>query len=191
VLLTVIFSAMGLAIPLPAYLFLIAVGTVLAVRSAGLTGFGLGALVLAALMFAMPLVSRLVFAAGASPDLEEPITVPSGYGLVLHEDSTNATHVYASKTLLGHEKAAAKAEAAVIDYYVTRLKDLGWTIVSLGDSAEFKSPDSDVGISVIPYVGVPWGDGAGTLVLQIHARRCPDENHCEPARIYDFKPYTG
>jgi hypothetical protein len=193
VLLTVIFSAMGLAIPLPAYLFLIAVGTVLAVRSAGLTGFGLGALVLAALMFAMPLVSRLVFAAGASPDLEEPVPVPSGYGFVLDEaESTNATHEYASKTLLGHEKAAAKAEAAVIEYYVTRLQDLGWTVVSLGDGAELKAPDSDVGIRVYTYLGIPeWGAGKGTLELVLSAKRCPDENHCEPARISEVEPYTG
>jgi hypothetical protein len=192
VLLTVIFSAMGLAIPLHAYLFLIVVGTVLAVRSAGLTGFGLGALVLAALMVAMPLVSRLVFAAGASPDLEEPIPVPSGYGLVLEAESTNATHVYASKTLLGHKKAAAKAEAAVLDYYVTRLQGLGWTVVSLGDGAELKAPDSDVGIRVYTYLGVPeWGAGRGTLELVLSAKRCPDENHCEPAGISDVEPYRG
>ena len=192
VLLTVIFSAMGLAIPLPAYLFLIAVGTVLAVRSAGLTGFGLGALGLAALMFAMPLVSRLVFAAGASPDLEEPIPVPPGYGFVLGSDSTNFTHVYESKTLLGHDKAAAKAEAVVLDYYVTRLQDLGWTVVSLGDDAELKAPDSDLGIRVDTYLGIPeWGAGKGTLELVLSAIRCPDENHCQPARISDVKPYRG
>lgn len=192
VLLTVIFRTMGLAIPLPVYLLLIAVGTVLAVRSAGLTGFGLGALVLAALMFAMPLVSRLVFAAGASPDLEEPIPVPSGYGFVLGSDSTNFTHVYESKTLLGHDKAAKKARVEVLDYYVKRLQDLGWTIVSLGDGAEFKAPDSDIGIRVYAYLGIPpWGAGRGTLVLQLSAKRCPDENHCEPARISDVKPYTG
>lgn len=192
VFLTFVLSAMGLAIPLPVYLLLIAVGTVLALRSAGLSGFGLAALVLVALIFAMPLVTRLVFAAQASPDLEEPIPVPSGYGLVLEAQSTNIMHVYASKTLLGHEKAAAKAEAAVLDYYVKRLQDLGWTVVSLGDElAEFKAPDSDVGISVKLYLGVPWGDGAATLVVQIMARRCPDENHCEPSRISDIKPYTG
>ncbi len=191
VLLTFAFRAMGLAIPLPVYFLLIAVGTVLAVRSAGLSGFGLAALVLGAFIFAMPLVTRLVLAAGASPDLEEPIPVPSGYGLMLESQSTNITHVYASKTLLGHEKAAAKAQAAVLDYYVKHLQDLGWTVVSLSDeSAEFKAPDSDVGISVNLYIGIPWGDEA-TLVVQITARRCPDENHCEPARISDVKPYTG
>jgi hypothetical protein len=190
VLLTVIFSATGLAIPLPVYLLLIAMGTVLAVRSAGLTGFGLAALVLAALMFAMPLVSRLVFAAGASPDLEEPIPVPSGYGFVLGSDSTNVTHVYASKTLLGHDKAAKKAQVEVLDYYVKRLQDLGWTVVSLGDGAELKAPDSDVGIRVHAYLGIPpWGAGRGTLVLQLSAKRCPDENYCEPARIFDVKHY--
>ncbi len=192
VFLTFVLGAMGLAIPLPVYLLLIAVGTVLALRPAGLSGFGLAALVLVAFIFAMPLVTRLVFAAQASPDLEEPIPVPSGYGLLLEAQSTNIMHVYASKTLLGHEKAAAKAGAAVLDYYVKRLQDLGWTVVSLGDElAEFKAPDSDVGISVNMYLGVPWGDGAGTLVVQIMARRCPDENHCEPARISDIKPYTG
>lgn len=193
VLLTVILSAMGLAIPFPVNLLLIVMGTVLAVKSAGLTGFGLAALVLAALMFAMPLVSRLVFAAGASPDLEEPIPVPSGYGFVLDEaESSNVTHEYASKTLLGHEKAAAKAEAVVIEYYVTRLQDLGWTVVSLGDGAELKAPDSDVGIRVDTYLGIPeWGAGRGTLELVLSAKRCPDENHCEPARISDVEPYRG
>jgi len=163
VFLAFVLRAMGLDVPLPVYLLLIAVGTVLALRSAGLSGFRLAALVLMAFIFAMPLVTRLVFAAQASPDLEEPIPVPSGYGLVLEAGSTNGMHVYASKTLLGHEKAAAKAEAAVLDYYVKRLQDLGWTVVSLGD-------------------------GAGTLVVQIMARRCPAENHCDPARISDIKP---
>jgi hypothetical protein len=191
VLLAFVLRAMGLDIPLPVYFLLIAVGTVLALTSAGLSGFGLGALVFGALIFAMPLITRLVFAAQASPDLEEPIPVPSGYGLVLEGESTNVMHVYASKTLLGHEKAAAKAEAAVLDYYVKRLQDLGWTVVSLGDDlAEFKAPDSDVGIGVKTYFAIPWGD-AGTLVVQIMARRCPDMNHCEPARISDIKPYTG
>jgi len=193
VLLTFAFGAMGLAIPLPIYLLLIAVGTVLAVKSAGLSGFGLAALVLGAFIFAMPLVTRLVFAAGASPDLEEPIPVPSGYGLVLQSQSTNIMHVYASKTLLGHEKAAATAQAAVLDYYVKHLQDLGWTVVSLSDeSAEFRAPDSDAGISVHLYLGAPSGPmGAGTLIVQIQALRCPDENYCEPARISDVKPYTG
>jgi hypothetical protein len=116
--------------------------------------------------------TRLVFAAGASPDLEEPIPVPSGYGFVLDEaESTNATHEYASKTLLGHEKAAAKAKAAIIDYYVTRLQHLGWTVVSLGDGAELKAPDSDVGIRVYAYLGIPpWGAGRGTLSSSSSAR---------------------
>jgi hypothetical protein len=191
VLLAFVLRAMGLDIPLPVYFLLIAVGTVLALTSAGLSGFGLAALVLMVFIFAMPLVTRLVFAAQASPDLEEPIPVPSGYGLVLEGESTNVMHVYASKTLLGHEKAAAKAEAAVLDYYVKHLQDLGWTVVSLGDDlAELRAPDSDVGIGVKTYFAIPWGDG-GTLVVQIMARRCPDMNHCEPARISGIKPYTG
>jgi hypothetical protein len=193
VLLAFVLRAMGLDIPLPVYFLLIAVGTVLALTSAGLSGFGLAALVLMVFIFAMPLVTRLVFAAQASPDLEEPIPVPSGYGLVLEGESTNVMHVYASKTLLGHEKAVAKAEAAVLDYYVKHLRDLGWTVVSLGnESAEFKAPDSEVGLRVGLYLGAPSGPtGAGTLVVQIQALRCPDMNHCEPARISDIKPYTG
>jgi hypothetical protein len=74
---------------------------------------------------------------------------------------------------------------------VKHLQDLGWTVVSLGDDlAELRAPDSDVGIGVKTYFAIPWGDG-GTLVVQIMARRCPDMNHCEPARISDIKPYTG
>jgi hypothetical protein len=193
VLLTFVFGGIVLDIPLPVYFLLIAVGTVLAVSSAGLSGFGLAALVLGAFIFAMPLVTSLGLAVGASPDLEEPIPVPSGYVLVLESDSTNIMHVYASKTLLGHEKAVAKAEGPVLDYYVKHLQDLGWTVVSLDDdSAEFKAPDSDVGIGVHLYFAAPSGPmGAGTLVVQIQALRCPDENHCEPARITDVKPYTG
>jgi hypothetical protein len=193
VLLTFVFGGIVLDIPLPVYFLLIAVGTVLAVSSAGLSGFGLAALVLGAFIFAMPLVTGLGLAVGASPDLEEPIPVPSGYGLVLESDSTNIMHVYASKTLLGKEKAVAKAQGPVLDYYVKHLQDLGWTVVSLDDdSAEFKAPDSDVGIGVHLYFAAPSGQmGAGTLVVQIQAERCPDENYCEPARISDVKPYTG
>ena len=191
VLLTLVFGAIGLPIPLPVYLLLIAIGTALAVRAAGASGFGLAALVLAAAIFAMPLVTR-VLAGRASPDLEEPIPVPSGYGFVLGSDSTNVTHVYESKTLLGHERAAKKAQVEVLDYYVKRLQELGWSVVSLGDGAELKAPNSDVGIRVYAYLGIPpWGAGRGTLVLQLSAKRCPDENHCEPARIYDVEPYNG
>ena len=192
VLLTVVFSAIGLPIPFAVYVLLIVVGTVLAVRAAGVSGFGLGALVLAAVVFAMPLVTRLVFAAGASPDLEEPIPVPSGYGFELGSDSTNVTHVYESKTLLGQEKAAKKAQIEIIDYYVERLQHLGWSVISLGDGAELKAPDSDAGVRVYTYLGIPpWGAGEGTLILQLSAKRCPDENHCEPALIYDIEPYDG
>lgn len=191
VLLTVVFSAIGLPIPSLAYFLLIGLGTVLAVRSAGMTGFGLGALVLAAVILAMPLVTRVI-AGSPSPDLEEPIPVPSGYGLVL-EPSTNAMHLYASTTLVGDTEAITKAQQAVLDYYVKRLQDLGWTVVSLGDSAELKAPDSDMGILVMTYRGVPdWGNQAGTLIVQIEPRLCPDdESSCLPARIYDLKPYTG
>ena len=191
VLLTLVFGAIGLPIPLPVYLLLIAIGTALAIRAAGVSGFGLAALVLAAVIFAMPLVTR-VLAGRPSPDLEEPIPVPSGYGLVLGSDSTNVTHVYESKTLLGHERAAKKAQVEVLDYYVKRLQELGWSVVSVGDGAELKAPDSDVGIRVYAYLGIPpWGADRGTLVLQLSAKRCPDENHCEPARIYDVEPYNG
>ena len=191
VLLTLVFGAIGLPIPLPVYLLLIAIGTALAIRAAGVSGFGLAALVLAAVIFAMPLVTR-VLAGRPSPDLEEPIPVPSGYGLVLGSDSTNVTHVYESKTLLGHERAAKKAQVEVLDYYVKRLQELGWSVVSVGDGAELKAPDSDVGIRVYAYLGIPpWGTGRGTLVLQLSAKRCPDETSCEPARIYDVEPYNG
>lgn len=185
--------ALGGALGMPPSVRLIAigVGVLLAVRSAGMTGFGLGALVLAAVAFAMPLATRVI-AGSPSPDLEEPIPVPSGYGLVL-QPSTNQMHVYASNTLLGDTKAITKAQQAVLDYYVERLQDLGWTVVSLGDGAELKAPDSDTGIHVMPYRGLPdWSSGAGTLILQIQARSCPDdEDYCLPARIYDIKPYTG
>jgi len=50
--------------------------------------------------------------------------VPSGYGFVLGSDSTNFTHVYESKTLIGHEQAAKKAQVEVLDYYVKRLQEL-------------------------------------------------------------------
>jgi hypothetical protein len=191
VFLTVVLSAVGFATPFPLYVLLLVVGTVLAVRAAGLSGFGLAALVLVALAVAMSLVPR-VLAGQQSPDLEEPVPVPSGYGFVLGSDSTNVTHVYASKTLVGHERAAKKAQVEVLDYYVKRLQDLGWTVVSLGGGAEFKAPDSEVGIGVHVYLGIPpWAAGEGTVVLQLSARRCPDENHCEPPLIYDIKPYDG
>ena len=121
-----------------------------------------------------------------------PIPVPSGYGFVLGSDSTNFTHVYESKTLIGHEQAAKKAQVEVLDYYVKRLQELGWSVVSLGDGAELKAPDSDVGIRVYAYLGIPpWGADRGTLVLQLSAKRCPDENNWEPARICDVEPYNG
>jgi hypothetical protein len=147
--------------------------------------------VLAVVVFAMPLVTRGI-AGSPSPDLEEPIPVPSGYGLVL-EPSTNVTHLYASKTLVGDTKAITKAQQAVLDYYVKRLQELGWTVVSLGDGAELKAPDSDIGILLMTYRGLPdWSNGAGTLIVQIQPRSCPDdEDYCLPARIYDIKPYTG
>ena len=145
---------------------------------------------LAAAIFAMPLVTR-VLAGRASPDLEEPIPVPSGYGFVLGSDSTNVTRVYESKTLLGHERAAKKAQVEVLDYYVKRLQELGWSVVSLGDGAELKAPDSDVGIRVYAYLGIPPWAPTGEPSFQLSAKRCPDENNCEPARIYDVEPYNG
>jgi hypothetical protein len=63
VFLTVVLSAIGLSIPLPVYVLLLVVGTVLAVRAAGLSGFGLAALVLVALAFATQCAKR----AGAVP----------------------------------------------------------------------------------------------------------------------------
>lgn len=192
VLLTLVAAAI-LRLPAPVYYLLIALGTVLALKSAGLSGFGLATLVLVIIVFVgLPVVS-LVLTGPVSPDLKEPIPVPAGYGLVLQPDSTNVMHVYASKTLLGDKKAVAKAQPAVLDYYAGRLQDLGWKVVSLGDSADFKAPDSDVGIHVETYPGlVHWGNGAATLVLQIQAESCPDDkNYCVPARITDVKPYTG
>ena len=181
----------ALGLPESVRLLVIGVGVLLALLSAGMRGLGLAALVLAGVVFAMPLVTRGL-AGSASPDLEEPIPVPSGYGLVL-EPSTNVMHLYASKTLVGDTKAITKAQQAVLDYYVKGLQDLGWTVVSLGDDAEFKAPDSDIGIHVMTYRGLPaWSTGAGTLIVQIHARSCPDEKeYCLPARIYEIKPYTG
>jgi len=182
----------ALSLPQSARLLVIGIGVLLAVLSAGMNGLGLAALVLAAVVFAMPLVAR-GFAGSSSPDLEEPIPVPSGYGLVL-EPSTNAMHVYASKTLVGDTKAITKAQQAVLDYYVKGLQELDWTVVSLGDDAELRAPDSDIGIHVTTYRGLPdWSNGeAGTLIVQIDARSCPDdEDYCLPARIYEIEPYTG
>jgi hypothetical protein len=51
VFLTVVLSAVGFATPLPVYVLLLVVGTVLAVRAAGVSGFGLAALVLVALPY--------------------------------------------------------------------------------------------------------------------------------------------
>jgi hypothetical protein len=182
----------ALGLPESVRLLVIGVGVLLALLSAGMRGLGLAALVLAGVVFAMPLVTRGL-AGSASPDLEEPIPVPSGYGLVL-EPSTNVMHLYASKTLVGDTKGISKAQQAVLDYYVERLQELGWTVVSLGDDAEFKAPDSDIGIHVMTYQGLPnWSNGgAGTLIVQIDARSCPDDkDYCLPARIYEIKPYTG
>ena len=182
----------ALGLPQSARLLVIGIGVLLAVLSAGMNGLGLAALVLAAVVFAMPLVAR-GFAGSSSPDLEEPIPVPSGYGLVL-EPSTNAMHVYASKTLVGDTKAITKAQQAVLDYYMKGLQELDWTVVSLGDDAELRAPDSDIGIHVTTYRGLPdWSNGeAGTLIVQIDARSCPDdEDYCLPARIYEIEPYTG
>jgi hypothetical protein len=169
----------------------LAAAVLLAVKD-GIRGLDVITLGLAGFMIVGPLVSGAITATTGAPDLEEPIPVPSGYGLVLGSDSTNVTHVYESKTLLGHEKAAKEAEVEVLDYYVKRLQELGWSVVSFGDGAELKAPDSVVGIRVHAYLGIPpWGAGKGTLVLQISAKRCPDESYCEPARIYDIKPYKG
>ena len=103
-------------------------------------------------------------------------------------------HVYASKTLVGDTKAITKAQQAVLDYYMKGLQELDWTVVSLGDDAELRAPDSDIGIHVTTYRGLPdWSNGeAGTLIVQIDARSCPDdEDYCLPARIYEIEPYTG
>ena len=180
-------------IPAPTWVWLavLAVGVLLAVKG-GISGLDVATLGLAGFMIVGPLVFGAISATTSAPDLEEPIPVPSGYGLVLGSDSTNVTHVYESKTLLGHIKAAKKAEVEVLDYYVKRLQGLGWSVVRLDDGAELKAPDSDVGIYVSTYLGIPpWGAGRGTLVLTISAKRCPDESYCEPARIYDVKPYNG
>ena len=182
----------ALGLPESARLLVIGVGVLLAVLSAGVRGLGLVALVLGGIVLATPLFTR-VLAGSPSPDLEEPIPVPSGYGLVL-EPSTNAMHLYASKTLVGDTKAITKAQQAVLDYYVKGLQELDWTVVSLGDDAELRAPDSDIGIHVMTYRGSPdWSNGeAGTLIVQIDARSCPDdEDYCLPARIYDIEPYTG
>ena len=103
-------------------------------------------------------------------------------------------HLYASKTLVGDTKAITKAQQAVLDYYVKGLQELDWTVVSLGDDAELRAPDSDIGIHVMTYRGSPnWSNGeAGMLIVQIDARSCPDaEDYCMPARIYDIEPCTG
>ena len=44
-------------------------------------------------------------------------------------------HLYASKALVADTKAMTMAQQAVLDYYVKRLQELGWTVVSLGDDA--------------------------------------------------------
>ena len=62
-------------------------------------------------------------------------------------------HVYASKTLVGDTEAITKAQQAVLDYYVKGLQELDWTVVSLGDDAELRAPDSDIGIHVTTYRG--------------------------------------
>ena len=159
----------------------LAAAVLLAVKD-GIRGLDVITLGIAGFMIVGPLVSGAITGTTTAPDLEEPIPVPSGYGLVLGSDSTNVTHVYQSKTLLGHAKAAKEAEVEVLDYYVKRLQELGWSVVRLDDGAELKAPDSDVGIYVSTYLGIPpWGAGRGTLILTISAKRCPDETYCEPA----------
>ena len=123
----------------------LAAAVLLAVKD-GIRGLDVITLGIAGFIIVGPLVSGAITGTTTAPDLEEPIPVPSGYGLVLGSDSTNVTHVYESKTLLGHEKAAKEAEVEVLDYYVKRLQELGWSVVRLDDGAELKAPDSDVGI---------------------------------------------
>jgi len=69
----------ALGLPQSARLLVIGIGVLLAVLSAGMNGLGLAALVLAAVVFAMPLVAR-GFAGSSSPDLEEPIPAPPAMG---------------------------------------------------------------------------------------------------------------
>lgn len=177
VFLTFVLSAMGLAIPLPVYLLLIAVGTVLALRSAGLSGFGLAALVLGALIFAMPLVTRLVFAAQAhAPDLEEPVPVPSGYGFKLLPGATNLEHRYDSQPIPTDRAEFAAVE--VIDSYVNRLAP-EWTVVSRGETpqnlgVELRQGDTSRGIEISVSAVMPEGRPA-VLLLGIRTLLCGED----------------
>lgn len=180
-------------LPAPPWVWwaVLAVGVLLAVKG-GVSGLDVITLGIAGFMIVVPLVTGAYWATSGSPDLEEPIPVPSGYGFVLGPNSTNVTHVYESEALLGHEKAAEKAQVEVLDYYVERLSELGWSVVSLDDGAELKAPDSDVGIRVYTFIGIPpWAAGKGTLILELSAKRCPDESGCQPAWITDVEPYNG
>lgn len=166
-------------------------GVLLALKD-GISGLDVVTLGIAGFMIAVPLVTRAYWATTGSPDLEEPIPVPSGYGFVLWANSTNVTHVYESKTLLGHEKAAERAQVEVLDYYVERLQELGWSVVPPVDGVVLKAPDSDVGIRVHTFIGIPpWAAGKATVILELTARQCVDETSCHPASINDVEPYNG
>lgn len=128
----------------------------------------------------------------ASTVRAEPIPVPSGYGFVLGANSTNVTHVYESKTLLGHEKAAEKAQVEVLDYYVERLQELGWSVVPPVDGVVLRAPDSDVGIRVHTFVGIPTvGRRQGNRHPRTHRQTVYRRDQLPPASINDVEPYNG
>jgi hypothetical protein len=176
VILTVVFSAIGLPIPSPAYFLLIAVGTWLAIREAGVSGFGLGALVLGAVVVAISLATRVIAWSPDAPDLEEPIPVPSGYGFELDPDSTNVEHLYDSGPIPPQRAEFAAVEVA--DHYVNALAP-AWTVVDRDERPEVSSVtlrqgDSSRGISIFVGVVTPLGQPTA-LDLRIRALVCSED----------------
>jgi hypothetical protein len=188
-------------IPAPTWVWhvVLAVGVLLAVKD-GISGLDVVTLGLAGFMIVGPLISGAYTGMSDADDLEEPISVPSGYGFELDPRSTNLEHLYRSESMtLGQAQVAA---VEVVDHYVDALAP-EWAVIDREERpdlamVELRQGDSSRGISIFVGVVEPFGRPA-FLDLRIQALVCREgllglgssEVSCMTAPISGLVRYPG